>query len=71
MHGLWMIITKCQKESLEFFKEALMTPRTLRQSSMDLVEKKKKSVLRFTSKFSLLDVVLKTELSILISEDEG
>ena len=42
MHGLWMIITKCQKESLEFFKEALMTPRTLRQSSMDLVEKKKK-----------------------------
>ena len=46
MHGLWMIITKCQKESLEFFKEALMTPRTLRQSSMDLVEKKKKSVLQ-------------------------
>jgi len=46
MHGLWMIITKCQKESLEFFKEALMTPRTLRQSSMDLVEEKKSQCYR-------------------------
>jgi len=41
-----MIITKCQKESLEFFKEALMTPRTLRQSSMDLVEEKKSQCYR-------------------------